>query len=359
MKRLHGFTPERLAELIARFPNVRVAVVGDFFLDRYFDVDPALEERSLETGLPAHQVVGVRSSPGAAGTVVNNLVALDAGEVIPIGFVGDDGEGYELIQNLRRRGCPLEQLFQANGLRTPTYLKPRNITDLSLRGEHPRYDIKNRMPIPCELEAKIVACLEEVAEKGVHAVVVADQIEESFHGVITPRVRQALADLAVAYPRTIFWADSRRFIRLFRRLIIKPNYREAFGIEEPPELARGLWDKYLQMITELRRQNDAPVVVTCGDQGMIVTDPELTWIPAVRLEGPVDPTGAGDSVTAGAVLALAVGATLPEAALVGTLVASITAQQLATTGTASRTDLPAQLELWLAQQETIAAGDAG
>ena len=73
METFTGMTCERLAELLAAFPSLRVAVVGDFFLDEYLDVDPALAEVSVETGKTAHQVVGVRHSPGAAGTVVANL----------------------------------------------------------------------------------------------------------------------------------------------------------------------------------------------------------------------------------------------------------------------------------------------
>jgi sugar/nucleoside kinase (ribokinase family) len=69
-------------------------------------------------------------------------------------------------------------------------------------------------------------------------------------------------------------------------------------------------------------------------------------VPAVRLSGPLDTTGAGDSVTAGAVLALSSGATLAEAALVGCLVASITVQQLATTGTARPEQVIERLGLW-------------
>lgn len=350
MKRLDAFSPDRLAQLLEQFPRVRVVVVGDFFLDRYFDVDPRLEERSLETGKPAHQVVNVRHSPGAAGTVVNNLVALDAGEVIPVGFVGDDGEGYELTQDLKRLGCRLDYLLRASELRTPTYLKPRDITDPSLAGEHSRYDIKNRRPIPPELEAEIVSALSTLTQQGVDAVVVADQIEEPFHGVITPQVRERLTDLAIRYPGVVFWADSRRYIRDFRRLIVKPNYREAFGLDQPPDFSPGLPPQYAEAVSALRNRNEAPVVITCGEKGMLVTDPEPTWIPAVRLSGPVDPTGAGDSATAGAVLALAAGASLAEAALVGTLVASITVKQLATTGTASRAQLPERLLLWLSQR---------
>src|SRR6185369_11173199 len=89
--------PARLRQLLDRFPAATVLVVGDFFLDKYLDIDPRLSEPSLETGLEAYQVVGVRSYPGAAGTVVNNLRALDVG-VRVLGVIGDDGEGDDLLR---------------------------------------------------------------------------------------------------------------------------------------------------------------------------------------------------------------------------------------------------------------------
>ena len=66
-----------------------------------------------------------------------------------------------------------------------------------------------------------------------------------------------------------------------------------------------------------------------------------------------DPTGAGDSFNAGAVLALAAGASFAEAAVVGNLVASITVQQLATTGVARSNELPNQLSLWNQQKKEL------
>ena len=86
---------------------------------------------------------------------------------------------------------------------------------------------------------------------------------------------------------------------------------------------------------------------------MVVADEEITVVPGVRLQGLVDPTGAGDSATAGAVLALSAGATLPEAALLGNLVASITVEQLATTGTARPEQLLPRLALWQSQQAAV------
>ncbi|NLF07091.1 MAG: hypothetical protein GX594_03795, partial [Pirellulaceae bacterium] len=62
MKEFNNFSLDRLSKLIARFARLRIAVAGDYFLDKYLDVDPALAETSIETGKTAHQVAAVRHS---------------------------------------------------------------------------------------------------------------------------------------------------------------------------------------------------------------------------------------------------------------------------------------------------------
>src|SRR5262249_19193376 len=113
----------RLRALLDGFPRHTVLVAGDFFLDKYLDLDPALSEPSLETGLEAYQVVGVRANPGAAGTVVNNLRALEV-NVIALSVVGEDGEAADLRRGLAHIGVDLSGLITAPGRFTPTYLKP-------------------------------------------------------------------------------------------------------------------------------------------------------------------------------------------------------------------------------------------
>lgn len=73
-----------VAALLDRFAQLRVAVVGDFFLDKYLILDPSLSETSIETGLEARQVVAIRCSPGAAGTVTNNLSALGVATIYAV-----------------------------------------------------------------------------------------------------------------------------------------------------------------------------------------------------------------------------------------------------------------------------------
>jgi sugar/nucleoside kinase (ribokinase family) len=58
-------------------------------------------------------------------------------------------------------------------------------------------------------------------------------------------------------------------------------------------------------------------------------------VPAYAVRGPIDIVGAGDSTSAAIACAVAAGAGLEEAAAFGNLVASVTIQQLGTTGTAS------------------------
>src|SRR5437660_12926034 len=93
-----------LEVILTRVPQATIGVLGDLFLDRYLDIDASLTEPSLETGLDAYQVVRVRSAPGAAGTVMNNLVALGVRRVHAVSVIGDDGEGYELGRALDERG---------------------------------------------------------------------------------------------------------------------------------------------------------------------------------------------------------------------------------------------------------------
>ena len=338
----------RLDELLALFPRHRIAVLGDFFLDKYLEVAPELAEPSLETGRVAHQVLAVRRYPGAAGTVVNNLAALGAGELHAIGAVGDDGEAFDLCQGLNRIGCSTTGLLRCPELLTPTYLKPHDQHVAGLAGEHSRYDTKNRVPTPPAIVDRVAIELEQVLPQ-VDALLIMDQVEMPECGVVTSTLRDRVAELAWRFNKVIFWADSRRFIRSFRNTMIKANQFEAVHRLNPAVGEEISQDELLRLIPQLREQNKAPVFVTCGDRGILVSDPAVTLVPGVKVTGPIDPTGAGDSASAGAVMSLCSGATAAEAALVANLVASITVQQLGTTGSATPDQVRGALAIWHAQ----------
>jgi rfaE bifunctional protein kinase chain/domain len=330
---------EGLEAILHRIPDLTIGVLGDLFLDRYLDLDADLTEPSLETGLDAYQVVNVRSSPGAAGTVINNLVALGVGRVYPIAVLGDDGEGYELRQALdRQRVVDPHGLILAPGRRTPTYTKPMLHTKEAPPRELNRLDIKNRRPLASDLEAQIEDKLAALWSR-IDALVVLDQVSEPDCGVITTRVRQRLGELAAVEPSKFVLADSRERIALFRGACLKPNRQEALRA-----IALGTADQSETLevaALQLAQRAGRWVFCTDGERGILITSPHdgtpnvRPRIPAYPVHGPIDPVGAGDSTSAGIVCAMAAGARVEAAAGFGNLVASITVQQLGTTGTAT------------------------
>jgi bifunctional ADP-heptose synthase (sugar kinase/adenylyltransferase) len=323
-------TAQRLDELLARLPALCIGVFGDLFLDRYLDLDATLTEPSLETGLDAYQVVGVRSYPGAAGTVLNNLATLGIGTILPLAAIGDDGEGCELWQALEKlRGVDLRQVarLRVPGFRTPTYTKPM----LKSAGQPPRelnrLDIKNRVPLAA-MDGLMLPAL-EAAWPELDALVVIDQVSEADCGVVTCGARELLARLGQRTPTKLVLTDSRKRIGEFRNVTLKPNDAECHR-QVPDETSAE--DGALRLAARCGR----PVFRTLGARGILVAEALRTYLlPAYPVSGPIDVVGAGDSTNAALASAIAAGATLVEAAAFGNLVASVTIQQIGVTGTAT------------------------
>lgn len=325
----------RFEEILNGYRNVRIAVVGDYFLDKWLHIDSGLTEKSIETGLDAYQVTRKRTYAGAAGTVCSNLAALGVGQVISIGFIGDDGEGYDVVRSLEKMGANTDMMHISEQVMTPTYTKPLFMIDGDER-EGNRFDHKNTALTPAELEDLIIRDLQMVVEN-VDAIIVLDQLEDENKGVVTERVRQAIAQLADQYPDVIMYADSRKFLHKFDRIMVKCNNLELLRMEGLQE--HDPWDMSAlqQAMQSLAKKNGRAAFVTCGPQGVLAMDDgciqRIETIP--QDENAIDIVGAGDACTSGIVSTLCTGATNAEAAYMGNMVSSITIQQIGTTGTAT------------------------
>jgi bifunctional ADP-heptose synthase (sugar kinase/adenylyltransferase) len=327
-----------LERILGRIPSLAVGVLGDLFLDRYLDIDASLTEPSLETGLDALQVVGVRSCPGAAGTVINNLVALGVRRVSAVAFRGEDGEGYELGRALEAMpAADLGGLCVTGQCRTPTYTKPLLHEPGRPPQELNRLDIKNRTLLPTEVEDTLLGALDRLWP-ACDAWVVLDQVSEPGCGVVTDRVQRRLEELARASLGRFVLVDSRERVGCFRLVSLKPNSRECLravskGDTEAAQLEGA--------VAELSRRAAGTVFCTAGERGILVSPADGTarWVRAYPVAGPIDPVGAGDSASAALACASAAGASGVEAAAFANLVASITIRQLGTTGAASTEDV--------------------
>lgn len=318
-----------IPEIVQGLSRLRALVVGDICLDRWCRYDPAFGDVSRETGLTRVAVTSVERTPGAGGTVANNLAAFGLSRVSVLGLIGDDGHGTELIRALEQRGIETAFLIKSGEIATFTYTKLINAE--SRVEDLPRIDFINAVAMPEDLDRKVCTLFNQI-QHDFDVIFVVDQAETDQGSVVTAAVRQALTSLAAERPQAVLWADSRQRAEQFRGLTMKVNRSEAdaaamriFGRSDDIALGQHMRAKAL--------------FVTDGARGTAVCQAgAVMHVNSIGVANPVDICGAGDSFSAGAGCALALGADAETAAKFGNIVASITITKQGT-GTASPTEI--------------------
>lgn len=313
-----------VAAILEAIRDLNVLVLGDICLDRWCYYDPDLSEASRETGIPRLAVVRTDLSPGAGGTIANNLIALGVGKVGVIGVVGQDGFGWELLRSLTAREIAPDLLVQSSAVSTFTYTKL--INQQTGEEDRSRVDFISPVAIPTTIEDELSSRLNSWFHH-FDVILVCDQAETEIGGVVTEAVRETLISLATDAPEKIVWVDSRVRIEHFRNVIAKPNAAEAQQASIRAFNAVDLRRLY-------QSRNFRLMMVTEGAEGVrVLDDKRETRVPGRNVKA-VDICGAGDSFSAAAACALAVTGDPVEAARFGNLIASITVQKRGT-GSAS------------------------
>lgn len=326
---------ERFQQLTSFYSGKRIAVIGDFCLDRYFEIDPALEEISIETGLPVRNIVRTRCQPGGAGTVLNNLCALGA-VCFPVSVCGCDGEGWELRRGLTRLNCRMDAWVEDDLIHTPTYNKPLMMYPGRAPEELNRLDVKNRHSIPLQTQNLLIERFQSIVTQ-IDFCVFMEQIDLPETGVLGTYVLKQAAELCEDHHIPCI-GDSRLGLEHFPPMIFKMNRAELEKFFGQPVDS---FERVQTMTEELARRNQHPVFVTLAEKGICAALPEggFVHVPACLRPGPIDIVGAGDSVTANLTMALACGASPSEAMYLAMKAASIVVHKLGTTGTASVEEL--------------------
>lgn len=351
----YGALAERL-ETATQFSAVRtppkIAVLGDFSLDKYVYRAPELDELSVETGLVARQIRAVKRFAGVGGTIASNLRALGA-NVQCFGVIGEDGEGDDLLRALKAIGADDSGMIRSPEILTPTYMKPMLPDGLGGWREENRLDIRNPVPTPraCveELQARFLERVDEF-----DAVIVSDQFQRGSEALFSDELRDFISTTAANRPELFALCDSRFFADKYRNVIVKCNANELFDALDAAygerkyqttldENAEERLEDLARAAAKFARRNRRPTLVTRGAKGAILLEPSeertlpdrATIIPPNRVEPPIDVCGAGDATNAGFAFARACGFSLVEAAYLAGVVSSITIKQIGVTGTAS------------------------
>ena len=314
----------------------RIAVIGDFCLDVYWHADMTKSELSRETPHFPLPIVQERLSPGGAGNVVMNLLALEPKSVAAIGVFGDDWRGTALKGLLKKAGADISGVVTDASRVTNTYVKPlrKGFAD-DVVYEDPRLDFTNYDPLGKATERKLIAALEKFAKK-IDVLCVCDQMP---CGCVTPSVREKIVALGKKGLTVI--VDSRDRIGLYTDVIVKPNEIESARAfkGEIPETA------FEKLAAALGKRTGRPAIVTAGERGCYVSEKgKVVHVKACEVTGEIDFCGAGDTFLSGLAASTAAGFRLVDAATIACCCSAVTIKKLKTTGTANREELTKSLK---------------
>jgi len=328
----------RLARLIASFGRPRIAVVGDLIADEF--IYGSLDRVSREAPVLILKYDSTEVSPGGAGNAAQNVAAL-GGVVRFAGLIGADEVGRRLSRSFPR-GVVKAGLIKPRGYRTPTKTRILAGGVHSARQQVVRID-RDGPPITREMRAALARAA-ATAIVGCDAVIVSDYGS----GLITPefvaaikrhlprRGRRAVAPVLL---------DSRYALLRYRGLTIAaPNESEVEHV-----LGTTIGDDLRALERAgravLDRTRMSAVLITRGSRGMALFEPgrSTRHIPIYGSGEVADVTGAGDTVIATMAVALSVGASYLEAALLANYAGGLVVMKRGT-ATVSALDLQSAID---------------
>jgi bifunctional ADP-heptose synthase (sugar kinase/adenylyltransferase) len=211
------------SDILERIPNMSALVAGDLCLDYGCTYDDALGAPRPDGAATRIAVIASDSRPGLGGSVAADLAALGCGRVAVLGIAGSDGHGFELQNALRDRGVSIENLIRTPEM--PTWTSMRFLNTRSGAEDQPRVEFTPTRRLPETLERQVVNRYQSIFD-GFNLVYIADYaIGEG--GVVNEPLRKMIDELAPAYPDKIVIVDSKANLLSYRRVILKPDRRQA------------------------------------------------------------------------------------------------------------------------------------
>ena len=311
----NNLTTDRLLKVLNDFSKLRVCVIGDLIVDEYINCHPL--GMSQEEPTVVVTPVDKRRYFGGAGIVAAHCQSLGA-QTVFVTVTGEDETSrwseekateYHL-QSLsvidRSRPTTLKQRYRSG---TQTLLKISHLTQEFLDSEK---------------ESELIEKFSGIAEN-LDVLILSD----FSYGILSPQVVERI--LAIAKDHGIFVsADSQSSSQIgnigkFKNIdLISATEREArLELKDNTSglvvVAEGLRRELKSTNLLLKMGADGVLISAQDEKGQMLPTDE---IPAIN-GNPVDTSGAGDSMLAGASLALASGSTIYEAALIGAVLAGI------------------------------------
>ncbi len=309
-------SPARLEEILTRGQHLRLLVIGDLMLDEF--VWGKVGRISPEAPVPVVEVVRESAYPGGAANVARNVREF-CHMVSVIGLVGRDMQGDRLRsllaeEKIETEGCLLLEDFS-------TIVKTRII---ARQQQVVRVDREEIRPLNEDQTARVADTVAKLLPN-FDAIIFEDYGKGFLSEPLVSKITGAAKGKVVA-------ADPNPHNPIAWRglSVVKPNRAEAFQ-------AAGLRDDGTRAAVEkvgatlLQKWATDLLLVTLGDEGMMLfqRDAAPHQVPA-KARQVFDVSGAGDTAIGLFTLALAAGATPPEAAEIANHASAVVVGKLGT-----------------------------
>jgi bifunctional ADP-heptose synthase (sugar kinase/adenylyltransferase) len=268
---------DKLYKILNNVCNKRIAVLGDFCIDFYWNINPELSEKSLNTGMLATKIKDSKYLFGGAGNVVQNILNISNNQIVPVCFggVGTDPFGLWMKQNLSNS----ENIIYCNDYHTAVYCKPiiNNI-------EQPRIDFGN-IEISNNDADKLITILTNNLNN-IDLLIINQQLKLGIH---SEYFRNKLSVIIKEFSKEkIVISDVRTNFESYLGSIFKINTVAAsmfaFNDCNHTPIDSGLF---------LNKKYNKPLVITDGRNGSYIFENNVYYhIPALIYEGPTDTIGA-------------------------------------------------------------------
>lgn len=303
----------RLRKVVDDFRGVSVLVLADHVADEFIHGEIARVSREAPVLILKHRERKI--VPGGGGNAVMNLAELKV-NVLPVGIVGDDEPGRELLQIYKSKKISTGGIFRVKGFTTTTKTRVLAYMPHSARQQVVRVDRESE-PLS-DVHPALLEMIDAAREyaRAADAMLVSDY----GYGSATPRLLTFIKSNGCldGVPITL---DSRyRMLDFEGVTAATPNESE---VEEALKIKIGsdhqqLMSAGAQLLKEMKLQS---LVITRGSDGMVTFErrKKPVEIPIFGSDQVTDVTGAGDTVIATFTAALATGADAETAARIANL----------------------------------------
>ena len=298
--------------------RVRILVVGDVMLDRYYYGE--VTRISPEAPVPINHVTSTKDTLGGSANVAHNLALLGCRTSIA-GFAGNDYHCQTLLDKFTARGIDYKGIIRREA---PTTTKLRVI------GGHQqmlRLDFEDTEPVGEHYAERLVDYVEQSLQSGLDAVIISDYGKGACTEEVCVRIIDECHSMAVPVfvdPKGVEW------VKYAGADYITPNFKELNAVLSKPIRNR---DEYIEQAAReaMDRYNVKNVLATRSEYGMSLVQPEegIVHIPT-KAQEVFDVSGAGDTVISVFALGISGGLKPVEAAYLANLAASVVVAKLGT-----------------------------